>query len=330
MNKVNNFLKKSTAGLLALATLAGGIVPGVVFAAEDSVSELEVLLSEENIEITSVDVNLDEISLELTAETATGEDVSVEVEFSPGDSHITIIAFEYNDEGVLEAHEFVIDLGNMENHAGANGENLEFLIQDVETGEIFEYNMDAGILSSRDCVFIGCITLSEIVLGGIRVAIEFVESLLMIGEIIIMEGVIWLSLTASLLTAIPIIGPILGGIFGIFGLFGGGGNAQGFQVVNSDHTHFNVMIDSGMYYIGEGLTLNEAAEVLRAGGNVWTQTAAGARAVANLAGSRLPSLIQNNSLTGRRANMYLDHILPTPRTGGNAYFGTNLRRGLRP
>ena len=325
MSKVNKFIKRSTAGVLAMATLAGGIAPGIVFAAEDSVSELEAVLSEENIEIASVDVYLDEISLELTSEDADGAEISATIEFSPGDSHITIIAVDYN----LETREFIIDLSDMEDHAGANGENLELLIQDVETGETFEFDTDEGALSAGLPNFLGGLFdgVTTFIIGGILLGVELVTTLFQLGELTIMEGIIWLSLAASLLTTIPILGPILGGIFGIFGLFGG---AQGFQAANSAHTHFAVMTYNGMYYIGEGMTLNEAGNVLRAGGNVWTQTAAGARSAANLAGSRLPSLIQNNSLTGRRVNMYLDHILPTPRTGGQAYFGTNMRRGLRP
>ena len=338
MNKINKFVKKSTAGVLAVATLAGGIAPGLVFAAtaEDPVNEIEVLLSEENIEISSVDVYLDEITLGLTAETATGEEILAEVEFSPGDSHITIITFDHN----LEAREFVIDLSELEDHAGANGENLELVIQDVETGETFEFDTDEGVLSADfpnflDGLFAG---VGYFIMGGIMLGVDLVTTLFELGELIVIEGVIWLSLTGSLLTSIPILGPILGGLLnvaggiwnGIFGGIFGGRNQQSFQAANNSYTHFAVMTHEGVYYIGEGLTLAQAAEVLQAGGDVWSETVAAARSAANLAGNRLPSLIQNDSRTGRRVNMYLDHILPTPRTGGNAYFGNNFRRGLRP
>ena len=129
---------------------------------------------------------------------------------------------------------------------------------------------------------------------------------------------------------------LLGGLNsgGFGGLFGGAGRLAAHQAedVNSmnhalTHTYFDFMILNGELYIGEGMDVNEAANRLRNGENVWSATAADAREVARLAGSRLPSLIHNDSRSGFRSEVYLDYIFPNPRTGGHAYFGLNLRNG---
>ena len=305
VNKLINNIKKNTAVILSLAVLCSTVLlPGVAFASEDGTSEIENILieelSEENIEVESIEISAGEVVLEVSAEDADGEEVSAVVEFVPGEAYIYLVTLEYNSEGILEEREFIVDLNELEDYAGADGESIEFVIQDIETNEIFEYNSDEGELS-------GVITLLALKIGGAAIV-----GLLGLGLLKVVGGVLWLCLKK------------LKGNGNNNG--GDNGNGNDFSI---NFSHFEVMISGNQIYLGAGMDLRAAATRLRNGGNVWSATAAEARAAANLATNRLPSLIQNNSTFGRRTNWYLDHIQPTPRTGGHSYFGTNLRRGWR-
>jgi len=322
MSKVINYIKKGTAVILAVVMVGNIFASGsnIAFALEEQLSELEEQLIEdlseelgdENIEVENLEVSLDEIVVEVSVEDATGEEVYAAIEFAPGDTYITLITLEYNDDGFLEEREYIVDISEMEDYAGLDGEDLEFLIEDVETGEIFEYDMDEGVLS----IFW---------MGGLKLGLSAIGGLLFIGKVMIFGGILW-KVKFPPLTCRPRPCPCPCPPWN-----GNGGNGEnGANGNNGAYNYFEAMTHDGTILIGSGLSTAEAAARLRSGENTWSPTVSEARGVARQAGNRLPFGTHNDSRpNGRRDNCYMSYVLPSPRTGGRAYFGNTLRRGVR-
>ena len=317
MSKIVNYIKKSTALILAITMIANVIFPGsFVNASDEQLSDLEELLieelSEDNIEVESIDFSLDEIVVEVSVEAENGNEIFTTVEFAPGDTSITLTILEYSDEGVLEERVFIVDLSEMEDLAGADGENIEFVIEDVETGEIFECDLDEGVLSS-------------LILSGLKAGLLVTKGLFSGGFVIILLGKVWKPVCKPKLCRPrpPVCPPVCPPING-----NGNGNGNGYDDI--DGTHFEAVFHDGSVLIGESLSFTEAVARLRNGQNVWSPRISEARDAARQAGNRIPIGIRNDAFpSGRRTNCYMYHIIPNPATGGRAYFGFNQRRGVR-
>ena len=351
VSKVVKNIKKITAITLAAIMICGIFSPSIVFASEANIINFEDFLvyeftnelSEEYFDIENVEIDHNEIAIEVSAEDANVGQVSVEVEITLGGQYITLITHEYNAAGFLEERFHFIDLGQLEDFAGADGSHVEFTLYGAQqNGEEMEL-----------APFV------HLVEPGIRLGFDLTGRLLQLGQLAVVEGTAWLGLlTNVVMNGFPnvfgIFDGLLGGLLGgggggglLGGLLGGGGGGgllgglmgfgeleafgdhQDIQAFNYVPTHnfYAVMILNGEIFIGEGMDLDEAANRLRNGENIWSATAAEARELARLAGNRMPSFIQNDAINGLRTESFLDYILPNPRTGGRAYFGTNLRNG---
>ena len=311
---INN-LKKNIAFIIAMCLIFTSVIPVVAHASEEQLEEFEEILieelseelSEENIEIERVDISLDEIVVEVSTENVDGEEVLTMLEFAPGATEITLITRDY-EEGVIEEREFVIDLSEMEDYIGTDTEAIEFVIEDVNTGEVFEIDTEEGVLSSFAFV---------IAAVGIKIGVGAFLSLLALGKFVIIFGKIWKVLCPQRpCRPIVICPPELPLCFP--------------STTTSNYNHFEAMMYDGNIVIGEGLNLTSASNRLSNGEDTWSTTANHARSVARGAANRMPSAILNNARpNGRRSNLYMNHILPNPRTGGHAYFGLTVRRGVR-
>ena len=361
-NKIVKNIIKSTAFILAVIMLGGILTPTIVFASAPNLVNLEDDLmyefvnefSDEYFEIENVDVYLNEITIEVSAEDPFGVPISAEIEITLGGEYIAVTTLEFNEAGFLEENVYYIDFSQLENFAGADGNHVEFAIHEQMGDEIqmTPFNNQFDVTN-----------VVNVTNNALGLAFDALNTLLRAGEVVALGGAAMVGLTAdTLIDNVPIVGPLArlvlnteqalkgfdpsGGLLGhqrFFGnlrngqAVGGVGGAtprgapqqgqQGLQTMNQSHSHFTVAIVNGEIFIGEGMDLQEAANRLRNGENVWSATAAEAREVARLAGNNLPSLIQNDAPNGFSTELYLDHILPSPRTGGRSYFGTNLRRG---
>jgi len=325
-----NLVKKHVSAVTALAVLLTVFMPAMAHGSEvDTVNELEELLiyelADENIEIENIEITGDEIVIEALIEDADGEEVLTALEFAPGSSYMSFFAEVYNDEGVLEYAEFIIDLSNVEDNDGTSDEPLELMFEHVETSEY-------GVLSSadaeEDCVdrdeceiCIACITLVGTIIGGVlRIAMTFVNSfidtLLAVGTIIIRAGMVFISAIAA------------GAELVLMSFRPAAMNAEVFF-------HFEAVRHNGDVFIGDGLTDAEAAARLRSREDVWSVSSEHAQVVAAQASGAVfgrranPFGPSNGANTGRQRNLYYDHFQPNPRpiSGGHSFFGYEPRPG---
>jgi len=297
MKKIFNFLKSKIAITLSFAILVTTIVPNIARASEEQLDELEELLiyelSEENIEVESVDIYLDEISIEVSVENADGYEAYATLEFAPGDTDITLYVEGYNENGDWEEREFTVDLTNVDDYMGEDDGILEVTIEDVETGEVLEYDSEYGELS-------GVIT-ATMVSAGIIASLATLAWLLTIGVVVIIAGMVWMRATEATESR-----------------------------RSRDALHFRARIHRGHVVIGRRLTNAQAATRLRNGNDTWSPVRARARTVArNASGGRTPINDPAHYRNGSRNNRYMPHYHPNPRTGAHAFFGFSATRGLR-
>ena len=297
--------KSDIAIALVLAILVTTVVPrlGRASEPEELLSELEELLmyelSEENIEVESVDIALNEIAIDVSVENSDGEEILATIEFAPGDYYITFFVSGYDDDGVWEERELILDLTDVEDYMGEDGEMLNIVIEDVETGEIFEYCSEYGELA-------GVITLSMVSIGIIA-SLATLSWLLLIGVVVIIAGIVWLRATEA-------------------------------DTSRRDRSfnHFRARIHRGHVVISRGISRTSARNRLRNGNDTWSVTRAHALDVATRASGtfangnrRTPSGPENHANTGRRGSFYMNHFHPNPRTGAHAFFGFSVTEGRR-
>ena len=335
---MNKIVKKSAIFMLATMMLGGIFTPTFAFASEPNVTNFEDVLidefieelSEEYFEIENVGINQNELAVEASSEHAYGGQISAEVEFTLGGEYITFTTQHYNAAGFLEEHEYYIDIRHMENFAGADGNLEDFIIHNIQTNDEVQIGLfhEGGRQLPNTTNAINNIVCK--ITDGVNLAADVLGGVLKTNEVVLIGGVTMVRLGVDfLIDTVPVIGPLARMVLNIEQAIKGFSHDPGvapLQAMNNN-SHFDFVIVNGEIYIGEGMDLTEAANRLRNGENVWSATAADAREVARLAGHRLPSLIHNDARSGFRTEVYLDHITPSPRTGGRAYFGTNLRRG---
>ena len=308
--------------VLAIVMVINVFFPvGVARASEKQLSNLEDILidelSDENIDVENVDFSLDEVVVEVSVEAENGEEILTTIEFSPGDTSVTLTTLEYNDNGVLEERVFIVDLSEMEDFTGADGENIEFVIEDVETGEIFEYDLDEGVLS-------------KFILSGLKIGLFALKGLFAAGFVIILFGKIWKPIRKPSRPGLrpPVRPPVCPPVVCPPCPPNGDCNDTGYDDI--DGTHFEMLAHEGIILIGESLDFYDAVTRLKDGQNIWSPTLNDARTVARHAGNRIPVGIRNDAVpNGLRTNYYMFYVLPSPATGGRAYFGFNQRRGIR-
>ena len=305
MKKVLKF-KSSIAFVLVVAILVTTVIPRIGRASEveEQISELEELLayelSEENIEVESVDIALDEIVIEVSVEDAEGEEVQATLEFAPGDSYITFFVSGYNDEGFWEERELILDLADVDDYMGEDGELTDIVIEDVESGEIFEYCSEYGELAAS-------LTLPMIPVG-ILAALAVLLWLLLQGIVVIIDDLVWIRATES----------------------------TDSRVDRRNFSHFRARIHRGHVVIGGGIGEMTAVLRLRTGLDTWSPSLVHARETVTRASGllangnrRIPTLDPPHHLTGRVGNFYMPHFHPNPRTGAHAFFGMHAEEGRR-
>ncbi|MFD6438538.1 SAR2788 family putative toxin [Peribacillus sp. NPDC060186] len=106
---------------------------------------LEDELSEENISVENFEITTDELVLETSLENAEGQTTKVTVEVEPGADHITLFTEELNETGDKVLKEYTANIEDIKYEE--ENEALEAVIEDVETGEIFNYNSEDGVPS---------------------------------------------------------------------------------------------------------------------------------------------------------------------------------------
>jgi len=331
-------IKKSTTFILAVAMLGGIFTPTMAFASGSYTNFEDVLMdefieefSEENFEIENVDVHLNELAVEVSTENEYGDQISAEVELTLGGEYIFFTTQHYNEVGFLEEHQYYIDVRHMQNFAGADGNLADFVIHNAQTNEEVQIDLfhEGGRQLPNTSAAIDYVVCQ--VTYGVNLAFDLLGGFLNKQEVVLIGGVTMVRVGVDyVIDTVPIIGPLARMVLNIEQAIKGFSHDPGvvpLQTMNQTHSHFNFFVIDGEIYIGEGMDVNEAANRLRNGESVWSATATDAREAAWLAGHRLPSLIHNDARSGFRTELYLDHITPSPRTGGRAYFGTNLRRG---
>lgn len=298
MKKFLNVFKSKIAFTLSVAMLFTAIVPGATRAraSDEQWSELEALLidelSEENIEVENIDIYLDEIVIDVSVESAEGEEVSATIEFAPGDAYIMLFVEGYNDEGIWEERVLMIDLTDVEDYMGEDHGIIDVTIEDVETGEIFEYHSEYGELAA--------VITATMVSAGIIASLATLAWLLLIGIVVIIGGMVWIRATEA---------------------------TQSRRDRNA--LHFRARIHRGHVVIGRRLTNAQAATRLRNGSDTWSPARARARQAARDASrGRTPTHDQAHT-RGSRNNWYMPHYHPSPRTGAHAFYSFRARRGQR-
>jgi len=352
METVLKSIKKHVAIVAALALLVTIFSPAIVQASEvDQLSELEDLLTyelgEENMEVEYIEISADEVIIEVAVEDPNGEELLTALEFTPGASYMTLFVEAYNDEGVLEYSEFIVDLSDVEDYAGVDGEPLELIFEDVDTGEIFEYHSEYGVLACFGCIFLALAT-GTVIIG----------SLLAAGTAVVVGGVVLLSAALMMLmppeqppapppppppppplpSEPPSQGPSDPSHHGYPYDQIPPDPAQASPRLASTITyyHFEAVRYNGDLFVGAGLTLDAAAARLRNRQDTWSISQQHAQEVAALASGTLflrtrlnPFGPSNNANLGRMDNLYYDHFRPNPRTNSYAFFGNTPTPGRR-
>ncbi len=114
---------------------------------------LEDELSEENISVENFEISTDELVLETSLENAEGQTSKVTVEVEPGAEHISLFTEELNETGDKVLKEYKANIKDIK--YGAENEALEAIIEDVETGKLFNYNSEEGVPSLAFLIPIG-------------------------------------------------------------------------------------------------------------------------------------------------------------------------------
>jgi len=321
-----NLVKKHVTVVTALALLLTTFMPAMANASEaDPLGELEDLLVaelvDENIEVENVEITGDEVIIEVAVEDAEGGEIQTALEFSPGASYMSLFVEVYNDEGVLEYTEFIIDLTYVGDNDGTSDEPLELMFEHVETGETFEYNAEYGVLSSLDLFGLIGGVIGGVVGIVVGVGTAIVDTLLTAGMIIIDAGIAFVSVIVAgaelvLMTILP--------PWGIMGMD------------DEVFFHFKAVRHNGDVFLGAGLSEAEAAARLRSRQDTWSVSREHAQSAAAQASGTLlfgrranPFGPSNGANTGRQRNLYYDHFQPNPRpiSGGHSFFGYEPRQG---
>jgi len=305
MKKILSVLKSKVALTLSAVILVTTIVPSAVRASEEQLSELEELLiyelSEENIEVEDINIYLDEVVIDVSVKNVDNEVVSATIEFAPGDSYITFFVEAYNDDGIFEVREFIVDLTDVEDYMGSSDGIIEVTVEDVNTGEIFEYNSYYGVLA--DVIY------PSMVLAGIIASLATLQALLVVGLVVIIVSVVWLVAVEADTTKRKV-----------------------------SFKHFRARIHKGQVVVSKGISTTTARNRLRNGNNTWSPVRSDARKVAQKASGTLANGNQRTpfgpenhaSPNGLRGNLYMYHYHPNPRANrGHAFYGFTVKEGVK-
>lgn len=113
------------------------------------IKQLEETLSDENISVDKLEFSNENILLESSVQSANGKNVQVVLNVVPGSDHLDLITYEFDDSGEEIKKEYEVKVDQFE------GNEFEATFEDIDTGEIFNYDSEEGVASLAFLIPIG-------------------------------------------------------------------------------------------------------------------------------------------------------------------------------